>query len=53
MTVEAGCPLSVLSTELLARGLALANLGDIAEQTVAGAIQTGTHGSGRDLGSPP
>ena len=25
MTVEAGCPLSVLSTELLARGLALAN----------------------------
>src|SRR6266545_7528778 len=31
-------------------GLALANMGDIQEQTVAGAIQTGTHGTGRDLG---
>lgn len=50
VTVEAGCPLHVLNTELLARGLSLANMGDIQVQTVAGAIQTGTHGTGRDVG---
>jgi L-gulono-1,4-lactone dehydrogenase len=50
VTVEAGCPLSKLNAELLSRGLALANMGDIQVQTVAGAIQTGTHGTGRDLG---
>jgi FAD-linked oxidoreductase len=50
VTVEAGCPLRVLNEYLHARGLALANMGDIQEQTVAGAIQTGTHGTGRDLG---
>jgi L-gulono-1,4-lactone dehydrogenase len=51
VTVEAGCPLRVLNEYLAGRGLALANMGDIQEQTVAGAIQTGTHGTGRDLGS--
>ena len=51
VTVEAGCPLRVLNEYLDSRGLALANMGDIQEQTVAGAIQTGTHGTGRDLGS--
>jgi L-gulono-1,4-lactone dehydrogenase len=51
VTVEAGCSLRVLNTHLQARGLALANMGDIQEQTVAGAIQTGTHGTGRDLAS--
>ena len=50
VTVEAGCPLHRLNAELLSRGLALANMGDIQVQTVAGAIQTGTHGTGRDLG---
>jgi len=50
VTVEAGCPLHVLNTELLARGLSLANMGDIQVQTVAGATQTGTHGTGRDVG---
>jgi L-gulono-1,4-lactone dehydrogenase len=50
VTVEAGCPLQALNTELLARGLSLANMGDIQVQTVAGAIQTGTHGTGRDVG---
>jgi L-gulono-1,4-lactone dehydrogenase len=49
-TVEAGCPLHVLNTQLLARGLSLANMGDIQVQTVAGATQTGTHGTGRDVG---
>ncbi len=50
VTVEAGCPLHVLNAQLLARGLSLANMGDIQVQTVAGATQTGTHGTGRDLG---
>jgi len=50
VTAEAGCPLRVLNAELLARGLSLANMGDIQVQTVAGAIQTGTHGTGRDVG---
>ncbi len=50
VTVEAGCPLHVLNTELLAGGLSLANMGDIQVQTVAGATQTGTHGTGRDVG---
>jgi len=47
VTVEAGCPLSRLNAELLGHGLSLANMGDIDVQTVAGAIQTGTHGTGR------
>jgi FAD-linked oxidoreductase len=50
VTAEAGCPLHVLNAELLARGLSLANMGDIQVQTVAGAVQTGTHGTGRDVG---
>jgi len=50
VTVEAGCPLHVLNASLLARGLSLANMGDIQAQTVAGATQTGTHGTGRDVG---
>jgi L-gulono-1,4-lactone dehydrogenase len=49
-TAEPGCPLHVLNAELLARGLSLANMGDIQVQTAAGAIQTGTHGTGRDIG---
>jgi FAD-linked oxidoreductase len=50
VTVEAGCPLHVLNAALLSRGLSLANMGDIQVQTVAGATQTGTHGTGRDVG---
>jgi L-gulono-1,4-lactone dehydrogenase len=50
VTVAAGCPLRELNEYLRIRGLALRNMGDIQEQTVAGAIQTGTHGTGRDLG---
>ena len=50
VTVEAGCPLHILNAELLAHGLSLANMGDIQVQTVAGAVQTGTHGTGRDVG---
>lgn len=48
--VAAGTPLHALNEELHRRGLALANMGDITAQTAAGAIQTGTHGSGRHTG---
>ncbi|MBB5083124.1 D-arabinono-1,4-lactone oxidase [Nonomuraea endophytica] len=50
VTVLAGTPLRHLNELLDQRGLALANMGDITEQTVSGAIQTGTHGTGRDTG---
>ena len=46
VTVLAGTPLHVLDELLLGLGLALHNLGDIDRQTVAGAISTGTHGTG-------
>ena len=49
VTVGAGTRLSELNTLLDAEGLALANLGDIAYQTVAGAISTSTHGTGKAL----
>jgi L-gulono-1,4-lactone dehydrogenase len=50
VTVEAGCTLRELNAYLLSRGLSLANMGDIQVQTVAGLTQTGTHGTGRDVG---
>ncbi|MFC4052161.1 D-arabinono-1,4-lactone oxidase [Actinomadura syzygii] len=48
VTVEAGLPLHTFNRVLDEHGLALANMGDIQEQTVAGALQTATHGTGRD-----
>jgi FAD-linked oxidoreductase len=50
VTVQAGCPLARLNAELLHHCLSLTNMGDIDVQTVAGAIQTGTHGTGRASG---
>ncbi|QUG99448.1 FAD-binding protein [Saccharopolyspora erythraea] len=50
VTVRAGTPLHRLNRELDELGLAMANLGDIDRQTVAGAISTGTHGTGAELG---
>jgi FAD-linked oxidoreductase len=44
--VLGGTPLHVLNPALHALGLALPNLGDIDRQSVAGAISTGTHGTG-------
>jgi FAD-linked oxidoreductase len=44
--VLAGTPLHVLNPALHALGLALPNLGDIDRQSLAGAISTGTHGTG-------
>lgn len=49
VTVKAGTTLAVLNELLHAEGLALPNLGDIAYQTVAGAISTSTHGTGVSL----
>ncbi|MGZ4489368.1 MAG: D-arabinono-1,4-lactone oxidase [Nocardioidaceae bacterium] len=46
VTALAGTPLHVLNQTLTGLGLALHNIGDIEEQTVAGAISTGTHGTG-------
>lgn len=51
VTVESGTPLKRLNTALAREGLSLANMGDIMEQTVAGAVSTGTHGTGRDSAS--
>ncbi len=48
--VRAGTPLHVLNRELAVRGLSPSNLGDVDRQTVAGAISTGTHGTGARLG---
>jgi L-gulono-1,4-lactone dehydrogenase len=46
VTVQAGMPLHKLNALLAQHGLAMPNLGDIDQQTVAGAISTGTHGTG-------
>lgn len=50
VTVEAGLTLAALNGVLADRGLALPNLGDIDAQTVAGALATGTHGTGAGYG---
>jgi len=46
-TVGAGCQIKRLLKELDRDGVTLHSLGLITEQTIAGAISTGTHGSGR------
>ncbi|WP_069169176.1 D-arabinono-1,4-lactone oxidase [Streptomyces griseus] len=51
VTAGAGTPLKLLNTALARQGLSLTNMGDIMEQTVAGAVSTGTHGTGRDSAS--
>ena len=48
---EAGIRLHRLVRELHAHGLALPNLGDIDAQSLAGALVTGTHGTGAKLGN--
>jgi FAD-linked oxidoreductase len=50
VTVRAGTRLHDLSVLLAGHGLALENLGDIDAQTVAGAVSTGTHGTGAAFG---
>ncbi|WP_199440630.1 D-arabinono-1,4-lactone oxidase [Umezawaea beigongshangensis] len=50
VTVRSGTTLRELNAALDRLGLALPNLGDIDAQTVAGAVSTGTHGTGAELG---
>jgi len=47
--VGGGTVLAELNEELARLGLAMENLGDIDSQTIAGAISTGTHGTGARL----
>jgi FAD-linked oxidoreductase len=47
--VQAGISLHALNPRLQALGLALPNLGDVDPQSVAGAVSTGTHGTGHRL----
>ncbi|MDI5980821.1 D-arabinono-1,4-lactone oxidase [Amycolatopsis magusensis] len=50
VTVRSGTTLRELNAELDRLGLAMTNLGDIDAQTIAGAISTGTHGTGARFG---
>jgi FAD-linked oxidoreductase len=50
VTVRSGTTIRALNVALDGLGLAMANLGDIDAQTIAGALATGTHGTGAALG---
>ncbi|MFJ7735738.1 D-arabinono-1,4-lactone oxidase [Lysinibacillus sp. NPDC097287] len=50
-TLWAGTYLYEIGPLLANHGFALINMGDIQEQTIAGAVSTGTHGTGVTLGS--
>jgi L-gulono-1,4-lactone dehydrogenase len=50
VTVRAGTTLRDLNAALDRLGLAMTNLGDIDAQTLAGAVSTGTHGTGARYG---
>ncbi len=49
LTVRSGMMLKEANQTFLEHGLALENLGDVDLQALAGAIGTGTHGTGRNL----
>jgi len=51
VTALAGTPLHKLNNALETLGLSLHNMGDVAEQTLAGATSTGTHGTGGQVAS--
>src|SRR5262249_55469337 len=51
LEVEAGTRLSAINEYLRAQGFALPNLGSISDQTISGAISTGTHGTGLAFGA--
>lgn len=48
-TIRSGSRIYQLGEPLYQRGLALINQGDIDKQSIAGAVSTGTHGTGPDL----
>lgn len=49
--IPAGWSIKRLTAALFEQGLALANQGDVNPQALAGAMATGTHGTGPELGS--
>lgn len=49
--IPAGWSIKRLTAALWEQGLALANQGDVNPQSLAGAMATGTHGTGVDLGN--
>lgn len=49
--VPGGLSIAKLTRELWQRGYSLANQGDVNPQSIAGALATGTHGTGAELGS--
>jgi FAD/FMN-containing dehydrogenase len=51
VTIEAGIRLKNLTALLADNGLGMKNLGTIREQSIAGAISTGTHGTGQAFGN--
>ncbi|MBI1199767.1 MAG: FAD-binding protein [Phenylobacterium sp.] len=51
VTAPAGWSLKKLTAALWDLGLSLPNQGDVNPQSLAGALATGTHGTGKDLGS--
>lgn len=51
VSAPAGWSLKRLTAALWDEGLSLPNQGDVNPQALAGALSTGTHGTGRDLGS--
>jgi len=50
-TIRAGTKIHALGEPLMAASLSLANQGDVDVQAICGALGTGTHGTGRELGS--
>ncbi len=50
VTVRAGAKIGDIGRALKSMGLSLANQGDIDTQAIAGALSTGTHGTGLTLG---
>ena len=50
-TIMAGTPIAEIGPLLWREGLALRNQGDVDSQQLAGAVATGTHGTGCELGS--
>ena len=51
VTVQSGIRLKELNPQLWDLGYSMTNLGDVAYQSIAGALSTGTHGTGKDVGS--
>lgn len=51
VTIRSGTKLKMLGELLFSHGFAQENMGDINAQSIAGAISTGTHGTGINFGS--